>query len=91
MPDLIPAPAPALPPALAAVAAQVRDDTKDAKAASTLRAYGGDWRHFEAWCTEHQLSNLPASPETVAFYLTALAQTHKVATLQRRLSAMGSR
>jgi site-specific recombinase XerD len=82
------APAPALPPALAAVAAQARDYIQDAKATSTLRAYGSDWRHFVGWCEQHQLPSLPASPETVGLYVTVLAETHKVATLQRRLSAI---
>jgi hypothetical protein len=59
-----------------------------AKAASTLRAYWADWNHFEAWCGEHGQLALSAVPETVAYYLTALAGTHKPATLQRRLTAI---
>ena len=44
--------------------------------------------HFAAWCEEHGQLPLPAVPETVAYYLTALAGTHKPATLQRRLTAI---
>ncbi len=59
-----------------------------AKASNTLRAYRADWKHFKAWCAEHGQASLPALPETVAYYLTALAGTHKPATLQRRLTAI---
>jgi integrase len=59
-----------------------------AKAASTRRAYQTDWRDFQAWCEGSGLESLPAAPETVAFYLTALARRLKVSTLQRRISAI---
>jgi integrase len=59
-----------------------------AKAQSTLRAYRSDWRHFEAWCQEHELPALPATPETVALYLAALGATHRAATLSRRLTSI---
>src|SRR5436309_9322912 len=59
-----------------------------AKAANTLRAYRADWNHFALWCEEHGQAALPAIPETVAYYLTALARSHKPATLQRRLTAI---
>lgn len=88
MPDLIPPVAAPTSPTLAALAAQAQDYLNDAKAASTLRAYRSDWRHVVAWCAQHALASLPAAPEAIALYLTALAQTHKVATLQRRLSAI---
>jgi len=59
-----------------------------AKAPSTLRAYRSDWNHFVRWCEQHGQTSLPAAPETVAYYLTALGGTHKPATLQRRLTAI---
>ncbi len=59
-----------------------------AKAASTLRAYRSDWEHFTRWCGQHTMCPLPASPETVALYLTALAATHRPATMTRRLTAI---
>jgi len=52
------------------------------------RAYRADWEDFAAWCQEHGQSALPAAPETVAYYLTALAATHRPATLERRLTAI---
>src|SRR4051794_36886379 len=73
---------------LADVADQARDYVAAAKAPNTLRAYRADWRDFAAWCAQHRLEALPAAPETVALYLTALAGQRKAATLQRRLSAI---
>lgn len=79
----------ALPePPFAALEGQARAFLLAAKARNTLRAYRSDWNHFVAWCEEHRQTVLPAVPETVAFYLTALAATHKPATLQRRLTAI---
>ena len=83
---LIPAPGARGPdPSLALRAAAF---ARAAKAPSTLRAYAADWRHFVAWCEVQGASPLPATPETVAFYLTALAATHRPATLTRRLTAI---
>jgi site-specific recombinase XerD len=67
---------------------QARAFLRAAKAPNTLRAYRADWNHFEAWCREHGQLSLPAVPETVAYYLTALAGSHRPATLQRRLTAI---
>ena len=70
------------------LAAEAQAFARAAKAPSTLRAYASDWRHFVDWCAEQDLSALPASPETVALYLAALARTHRPATLTRRLTAI---
>src|SRR4051795_4795325 len=67
---------------------QARDYTEQAKAPNTRRAYAADWAHFSAWCAREGLPSLPAPPEGVALYLTALAATVKVSTLTRRLSAL---
>ncbi|MHB1781692.1 MAG: hypothetical protein ACYCTE_03190, partial [Acidimicrobiales bacterium] len=67
-----------------------------AKADATHRAYDSDWRDFEAWCRGHGLSFLPAQPETVALYLSALARPsngdkpRKPSTLTRRLTAIAA-
>lgn len=52
---------------------------------NTRLAYAADWQDFAAWCTAAGLASLPAAAETVAAYLAALARTHAVATLRRRL------
>ena len=59
-----------------------------AKSPATLRAYRADWDHFTGWCSGHGLSALPATPETVALYLTALAAPHRPATMTRRLTSI---
>jgi site-specific recombinase XerD len=59
-----------------------------AKADNSRRAYRSDWRHFESWCRSQGLVSLPASPETVALYLTALAADQKPASLQRKLTSL---
>jgi integrase len=59
-----------------------------AKSRATLRAYRTDWAHFETWCAAHGADALPASPETVALYLTDLAAVARPSTLQRRVSSI---
>lgn len=56
---------------------------------STRRAYGADCRHFRDWCSAHGVLPLPALPATVALYLTDVARTYKVATIGRRIAAIG--
>ena len=73
---------------LAELLTQAQDFAKGARAENTLRAYRSDWRDFENWCRERNLVSCPASPQTVALYLTALSRTHKVSTLTRRISAI---
>jgi hypothetical protein len=43
---------------------------------------------FENWCKAHGQSLLPATAETVALYVTDLANTRKTATITRRVSAL---
>jgi hypothetical protein len=62
------------------LAEKARLYTKSAKAPSTLRAYRSDWLQFETWCRLHRLESLPASPETVALFITDIASDHAVAT-----------
>ncbi|WP_239375771.1 tyrosine-type recombinase/integrase [Frankia sp. Cj5] len=70
---------------------RVADYARAARAPSTWRAYETDLRHFGAWCADQspQLAVLPASPETVAGYLAALADAgYKPTTIRRRLAAI---
>lgn len=84
---MIPAPVPESVE-LVPLADQVRAFITAAKADNTRRAYRSDWRHFEEWCRGHGLVVLPAAPDTVALYLTALAADHKPASLQRKLTSI---
>jgi integrase len=79
-----PAPAEIAPDLLRQLAGYV----DQAKSPNTRRAYASDWRHFTGWCCERARGSLPAAPETVALYVTALAATAKVSTITRRLSAI---
>lgn len=58
------------------------------KAPNTVRAYAADWRHFADWCASAARTALPATPETVALYLSDLAAEAKVSTLRRRLTTI---
>lgn len=75
-------------PVRAETLAQACDYLRAAKADTTYRAYQADWRDFGGWCREQGREALPALPETLVFYLTERASTHKVASLTRRLSAI---
>jgi len=58
--------------------------TGAAKSEATRRAYASDFRSFETWCRDHEANPLPASPVTLATYITALADTgKKVSTIRR--------
>jgi site-specific recombinase XerD len=55
---------------------------------NTVRAYRSDWAHFDRWCESQRLRSYPADPATVGLYIAALAGTHKVSTITRRLAAI---
>jgi site-specific recombinase XerD len=74
--------------ALDRLAEEARAFIEAAKAENSRRAYRSDWRYFESWCRSNGLVSLPAAPETVALYLTALAADHRPATLQRKLTSI---
>jgi site-specific recombinase XerD len=73
---------------LAKIADRASEFIHHSKAASTVRAYRCDWAHFEEWCKAHGQSAVPATPEIVALYASDLSDTHKAATITRRLSAI---
>ena len=77
-------------PALAGLALRLRQFIQAGKAQNTLRGYKADWQDFAAWCQkeEHRLPCLPASPSTVALYITHLAASRKASTIQRRLTSI---
>jgi site-specific recombinase XerD len=58
-------------------------------AANTAKAYAGDLKRFGLWCAEHGLHPLPASVDTLAGFVTHLAETGKrVSTIQRHCAAV---
>ena len=52
---------------------RAKDYAKESLSPRTREAYGRWWRVFFAWCEKHGRQALPASPETIAAWLTALA------------------
>jgi integrase len=74
--------------ALENLADQARGFMEAAKAENSRRAYRSDWRLFELWCRTQGLVHLPATPETVTLYITALAADHKPSSLQRKLTSI---
>lgn len=61
-----------------------------ARAESTRRVVATNWARFEAWCAAHSQPALPASVETVALYVTHLAQLgREYATIRLALWAIG--
>jgi hypothetical protein len=75
---------------LAELEERARGFARDSRAASTWRAYESDFAHFRSWCEEQRppVESLPATPATVALYLTALTETHKPSTIRRRLASI---
>ena len=73
---------------LEALADETREHLKHSKAANTRRAYRADWTDFSEWCRQHNRTPLPASPDTVALYLTHCARGLKPSTLQRRMATI---
>jgi integrase len=65
---------------------RVADYAARSKSAATIRAYASGWRDFLSFCEQREACALPATDETVAAYLAALADRGaKAATIARRL------
>ena len=55
----------------------------------TLKEYRRDWRQFKVFCGARDFCSLPASPETIALYATALAEApRKYSTITRAIAAI---
>jgi site-specific recombinase XerD len=81
---------PALPGTLPhADADALRGFAENEKAASTRRAYRADFSAFVAWCAARGLSSLPASPQVVAWHISAIAcEGLSVSSIGRRLAGV---
>jgi len=86
--EVAPRVAPDVHPSVVESEARTRGYIAAATAPNTRRAYRSDWTDFVAWCERYDLTALPATPETVARYLSALAAVAKVSTVGRRLTAI---
>ena len=61
---------------------------RTAKAENTKRGYRSDWADFVSWCEKYRRAALPASADTVAYYLADRSQDLKTSTLKRRLATI---
>jgi Phage integrase, N-terminal SAM-like domain len=69
--------------------ARAADYAAAEKSDATRRAYWSDFLHFAAWCEHAGREALPASIETAAAYLAALADGGlKASTITRRCAAI---
>jgi integrase len=75
---------------LAALDEALEDTLAASIAPATTKVYQHDWSMFERWTAAHGLESLPASPTTVARYLTDLSKTHKPATIGQHMSAISA-
>jgi site-specific recombinase XerC len=74
---------------LAVTAERAKQYAEQSRARNTKRAYKADWSHFATFCERHDLPSMPAAPETIGLYMTALAESgYRASTIQRRLSAL---
>ncbi|WP_018391525.1 site-specific integrase [Ancylobacter sp. FA202] len=97
LPSPVVQPSSALPAHLERLTDRARDYVEAASSANTRRAYASDWAHFSGWCRRQGLDPLPPSPQIVGLYITACAsgtalpggKANSVATIERRLSAIG--
>jgi len=68
---------------------KANDLIRAAKAPSTRKAYQSDFRIFESWCTQHGLAALPATPQTIALYITSCVVARLApATIARRIASI---
>jgi integrase len=53
-----------------------------------LRAYAADLANFQAWCSAHGFTPMPATPDVVGAYLAAAGEGYAMPTLRRRVAAI---
>ena len=68
---------------------KANDLIRAAKAHSTRKAYQSDFRIYDSWCTNHGLTSLPSTPETIALYIASCVVARLApATIARRLASI---
>ena len=67
---------------------KAEDFAEGARAENTRKAYTSDWKQFARWCTERDFRACPAEVSTVALYVADCADTKKVSSLDRSLTAI---
>ena len=61
---------------------------KSSKSQNTLRAYKADIKTFETFCSNLNLSSMPANPKTVSLFITDISKNSKLSTIKRKLAAI---
>ena len=64
------------------------DRLEGAYSPHTLRGYRADFVIFENWCRKAKRTPLPATPETVAEFITAQTATCSASTLKHRIASI---
>jgi integrase len=67
---------------------QARGYAQQSQSPNTRRAYEHGVRDFAAFCALHGLDAFPATPQTIALYMTHLAASMRVSTMRQRLAAI---
>jgi site-specific recombinase XerD len=71
------------------IAERAKGFADESRAKSTRRTYSREWAAFTAWCKVHGQAPMPATPATVALYITSrAADGRKVATIAKSLAAI---
>lgn len=76
---------------LALAVDRARDYADAAQADNTRRAYRVGWNDFSAYCVDNGFDALPANPQSVALYVTALAARAKLATIRLYLAGIAEK
>jgi integrase len=72
------------------LAEQAADFAAAGKSENTKRAYRSDWKVFSAWCARMGATPMPATPGTVAAYVTDMARIGRAAsTINRHCTTIG--
>lgn len=73
---------------LADLLVKAEEYARASKATSTLKTYKSIWSAFTTWCVSRSLTSCPASPKTVIFYISDMANTLKPQTIKKHLAAI---
>jgi site-specific recombinase XerD len=55
---------------------------------NTQRAYQADLKHFKLWCKKNGQTEMPVTVAVLSAYMSYMADTHRWATINRRLAAI---
>lgn len=67
---------------------EAREFARRSKGVGTVRLYDREWRRFVAWCSAKNQKPLPADPNVVTLYVTDLARTLSVASINVAVAAI---